>query len=227
MKRHAQQILAVCLLLPSFLLAEQILYETGFEESEGVSVGSLEGTSTEWKTNGPNPFEIIARDDGEVGQMMASQSEFASEGSRAWLNNFNFDGERKIIVEMSLKANNSGSRGCQANVHLGNFNAAPGSSGMAAIISFRGSGRIVAFDGENEVELMQLSSTSWHILRIECDPVSQTFDVIVDGDARATGLAFNDPDAHEILSLGLTHYTGSDAISPSGLAVDNVKIWIP
>jgi hypothetical protein len=221
------RILTLILLLPTVLLADQVLYETGFEKSDGVAAGPVGDTSTGWKTNGPNPFVIVATDDGTDGQMMASQAESSSEGSRAWLGNTNLGGDKKTTVEMSFKANNSGSPGYQANLHIGSFKAAPGTSGMAAIISFRGSGKIVAFDGEKEVELTKFQTGAWHKLRVECDPSTQKFDVFVDNEPRGTGLAFNDPDVREILSLGLTHYTGTGATAASGLAVDNIKVSAP
>ena len=221
------RILALSLLLPTVLLADQVLYETGFEKSEGVDAGKLDNTSTGWKTNGPNPFQIIAADDGSTGQIMASIAPEAAEGSRAWLSNANLAGDKKTVVEMSFKPTVSGSVGYQANLHLGSFPAAPGTSGMAAVISFRGSGKIYAFDGEKERELAKFSNGTWHKLRVECDPATQKFDVFVDGDQVGAGLAFNDPGVTEIRSLGLTHYTGTSATSPSGLAVDNIKISAP
>jgi hypothetical protein len=219
------RILAFIFLLPTILFADQVLYETGFEKSEGVTAGSLDNTSTGWKTNGPNPFQIISADDGSGGQIMASVAPEAAEGSRAWLSIPS--GDKKTVVEMSFKPTVSGSPGYQANLHLGTFPAAPGTSGMAAVISFRGSGKIYAFDGEKERELAKFNSSTWHKLRVECDPATQKFDVFVDGDQVGAGLAFNDPGVTEIRSLGLTHYTGSSATTPSGLAVDNVKISMP
>lgn len=219
------RILALSLLLPTVLLADQVLYETGFEKSEGVTAGTLDNTSTGWKTNGPNPFQIIVADGGAAGQVMASLAPEAAEGSRAWLSIPS--GDKKTVVEMSFKPTVSGSPGYQANLHLGTFPAAPGTSGMAAVISFRGSGKIYAFDGEKERELAKFNNGTWHKLRVECDPATQKFDVFVDGDQIGTGLTFNDPGVTEIRSLGLTHYTGSSATSPSGLAVDNIKISTP
>jgi hypothetical protein len=217
--------LALTLLLPTVLLADQVLYETGFEKSEGVAAGPLENTSTGWKTNGPTPFQIIAADDGSAGQIMASVAPEAAEGSRAWLSIPS--GDKKSVVEMSFKPTVSGSPGYQANLHLGTFPAAPGTSGMAAVISFRGSGKIYAFDGEKDREISKFNSGTWYKLRVECDPATQKFDVFVDGDQVGAGLAFNAPGVTEIRSLGLTHYTGSSATTPSGLAVDNVKISMP
>ena len=221
------RILALCLLIPTALLADQVLYETGFEKAEGVAAGPLENTSTGWKTNGPHPFLIVESDDGSGGQILASAADEAAEGSRAWLGGTNLGGDKKTVVEMSFKPTNSGSPGYQANLHIGSFKAAPGNSGMAAIISFRGSGKIIAFDGEKEVELAKSSTGAWHKLRVESDPATQKFDVFVDGEPRATGLAFNDPDVREILSVGLTHYTGTAATAASGLAVDNIRISSP
>lgn len=219
------RVAALFLLLPTILLADQVFYETGFEKSEGVAIGSLDNTSTGWKTNGPHPFQIIAADDGSAGQAMASAASEAAEGSRAWLSIA--PGDKKTIVEMSFKPTVSGSPGYQANLHLGSFPAAPGISGMAAIISFRGSGKIYAFDGETERELGKFTSGTSYKLRVENDPATQKFDVFLDGEQVGTGLAFNDPGITELRSVGLTHYTGSSATAPSGLAVDNVKFSTP
>ena len=219
------RILTLSLLLPTVLFADQVLYETGFETSEGVAAGALDTTSIGWKTNGPNPFQIIAADDGLAGQSMASVAPEAAEGSRAWLSIPS--GDKKTVVEMSFKPTVSGSPGYQANLHLGSFPAAPGTSGMAAVLSFRGSGKIYAFDGEKERELAKFSNGAWIKLRVECDPATQKFDVFVDGEQIGAALAFNDPGVTEIRSVGLTHYTGSTATAPSGLSVDNVKISTP
>lgn len=219
--------LTACFLIPSILPAQELLYETGFEESDGFPAGPMDSAATGWQTKGPNPFEIVAREDGGDGQMMASRSDAASHGSRTWLFRPEFGSDKKTIVEVAFQVENSGSSGCQANLQVGDFRSAPGLSRMAAIVSFRGSGKIVAFNGGEENVIGEFQSGNWYNLRIECDPSSQTFDVIIDGDARATGLAFNDPSVHEIVSVGLTHYTGSDATKASGLAVDNVKIQTP
>ncbi len=220
---------ALMLAIPS-VHAETVIYETGFEPADKFQIGALEQSGETWKTSGDYPFEIKDAGSDGKGQIMESASDNAGSGSRAWINGVDFKGSNKVSVALDVRRVRSGALGHQANIHLGNFEDAPKTKpdGTAVLISIRGSGRMIAFDGETEHELKtEVKDGEWLQLRIDADGDAKTFAVSVNGEPVASDLAFRDPQAGWITALGFTHYSGSEAMNSCSMAVDNVKITAP
>lgn len=217
---------AVLLLTATYASAETVIYETGFEPSDKFQPGALENSGGTWKTNGDYPFGIKDAGSDSQGQILESATDKAGAGSRAWITGIDFKGADKVSVEMDVRAVRSGAPGYAANIHLGNFEDAPkvGPQGTAALISMRGSGRMVIFNGETETDIKGFKDGEWIRLRIDADPIAKKYSVAVDGETVASDLDFRDPATADISALGFTHYSASDARVPCSMAVDNVKI---
>lgn len=226
MKKSAAILFSALLLAAAAVNAETSIYETGFETSDKFQPGALDLSGSPWKTSGAYPFEIKASSGDGHGLILESATEKAGEGSRAWVTDIDFKTASKITVEMDVKAVRSGTVGYQANIHLGNFEGQPKtkSEGTAALVSLRGSGRMVAFDGDAERELKSFKDGEWLHLRIDADSDAKTYSVAVDGETLASDLAFRDPATTGIASFGLTHYSGTELTTPCSMAIDNLKI---
>lgn len=229
MKKTAAILCSAFLLAAAATNAETVIYETGFEPADKFQTGALEQSGETWKTSGDYPFEIKDAGSDGKGQILESASDNAGSGSRAWIKGVDFKGSDKVSVEMDVRPVRSGALGYQANIHLGNFEDAPKTKpeGTAVLISIRGSGRMITFDGETEHELKSVKDGEWIHLRIDADGNAKTFSVAVNGEPVASDLAFHDPQAGWITALGFTHYSGSETKNACSMAVDNVKITAP
>lgn len=223
-------IIAVVLGTIPLIPSRASVHETGFEQSQQFVPGPLPDSILGWSQKGAPPFSIVPRDGGATGQMLECRSDVAGAASRIWCRRgASGESNGKVLVEFDIRLERSGSQGFQGNVHLGNFPAAPGikKTGMAVILSFRGSGRVCTFDGDSEVEIDTWRDGEWMPFKIEIDSGSRTFSIFRDGKPLAPDFAFADSGAVPVGSFGLTYYSGADARKPSALAFDSFGFSAP
>lgn len=203
------------------------IYSTAFEEQDGFQLGPLDSASSKWATDGPYPFVIVdGTHQGRNSQILESTSANNDEASRVWLSDVDFGGADKVVVELDIMALPSGGKGYQANIQLGEFSGKPKTTmhGTAAQVSLRGSGRIVAFDGQAETEIAKYAMGEWIKLRIETDHSTQKYSVSVNGETVGEDLNFRDPTVFRSRGLGFTHYSGMEGTQPFAMALDNISI---
>lgn len=230
MKKHLLVSTLFCVLMSAAAIGETPIYATGFESNEGFQIGPMGPETANWATVGPYAFAVNDGSNyGRDGQILESTAPQSDEGSRLWLSGVDFRDANKVVVELDMLALPSGGSGYQANLQLGDFPEKPktGMVGTAAQISLRGSGRVVAFDGENEKEIGRYVPGEWVKLRIEADHSSKTYSVTVDNGPPAANLNFRDPEVVRSQSLGFTHYSGTNVEQPFAMALDNLKIYEP
>ncbi len=221
---------ALLLAVPCMLRAESAAYATGFESADGFAAGPLGESSANWVTRGGYPFAVVdGSSAGGSGQILESATGQAGEAARAWIRNVDFPSSDKVVVEMDIRAVDSGSSGYQANIQLGDFKEAPptGARGTAAQVSLRGSGKVIVFDGESEKEIGTFFPGEWMKLRIEANNAASKFTVSINGADAAADINFRDPQVQQCTALGFTHYSSSTPVRPCSMAVDNVKISAP
>jgi hypothetical protein len=218
---------AAAFALATTAFSQTTIYETGFESAQEFNEGPLPDTGLNWKQKGTQPFAIVAKDGDAADQILECRSDTPGTDGRLWLTGVGFpeDGY-KMVIEFQTRLEKSGAAGFQGNLHIGNFPAAPGikSTGMAVIISFRGSGKIRTYDGDTEIEIGNWREGEWMNFRVELDPGTKTFSIHRDEEMLASDYAFADGEAVPVRSFGLTYYNGSEATKESALAIDSFKI---
>jgi hypothetical protein len=230
MKKHLTILTILCAGTASLAVAESPIYSTGFESDEGFQLGPLDPAAPNWATDGPYAFAVTdGANHGRDNQILESTAGTSDEASRAWLREVDFLGADKVVVELEIMALPSGGNGYQANFQLGEFTGKPRTTmqGTAAQISLRGSGRIVAFDGDVEKEVGPYTPGEWIKLRIEADHSAKKYSVTVNDDVAVADLGFRDPSVFRSQGLGFTHYSGKEGTQPFAMAVDNLKITTP
>jgi hypothetical protein len=230
MKKHFTLLALMCIGAAPLAVAVSPIYFTGFESDEGFQLGPLDPEAPNWATDGPYAFAVTdGANHGRGNQILESTAATSDEASRCWLREVDFLDADKVVVELEIMALPSGGKGYQANVQLGEFTGKPRTTmqGTAAQVSLRGSGRIVAFDGDVEKEVGPYTPGEWIKLRIEADHSAKKYSVTVNDDVAVTDLGFRDPSVFRSQGFGFTHYSGTDGTQPFAMAVDNLKISAP
>lgn len=223
-----QALAAAFLAFATTAIAQTTVFNTGFESSEGYNTGPILASHAVWRQKGDMDFMIVPRDGDSSNQMAECRSLGGGMANRLWVTGVDFP-DGKTAIEFEIRLQRSGSRGFQANIHVGNFPAAPGikPEGMAVSLSFRGSSRIIALDGDTEIEIGNWKSEDWMLIRIELDSKEKTYSIYLNDELLAADYAFRDSEASPIRSFGMTYYTGSDASNESAVAIDSFKITNP
>lgn len=223
-------LIAVTLLFGAAVHAQTTIYATNFESSQEFNPGPLPLAGPHWKQKGTQPFAISSKDGAPDDQIVECRSDASGASARLWLTGVDFPtGADKTVFTFMARVEKSGSPGFQGNVHIGNFPEAPGikSDTMAAVLSFRGSGRICTFDGDTEIEVGNWKEGEWMPFRIELDSKAKTFSIYRDEELLAADYAFPDGKATPVCSFGLNYYSGKDALKESAIAIDSLQISHP
>ncbi len=91
-----------------------------------------------------------------------------------------------VTIEYAMKADQTGSNSC-------NFSIKDENDNRAAIVFFRHNGNIVAYNGGNysdQINLMPYNSGTWYKIKIVLDMQSKHYNVYIDGELKADNFSF-------------------------------------
>ncbi len=163
-------IIAFCFVCTSGSLFGQLPFSDGFESGGFTSGG--------WIITG----------NAQISSQSPSQGNYCVEGPSQYSIQKEISSitENVVLVEYSMKASQTGSNCCNLEISDISFN-------ISALVFFRHTGFIVAYDGQGssqQIDLIPYEADTWYSIKIELDMNNKTYDVYVDNQLEADDFDF-------------------------------------